>query len=89
MFNENKEYRELMLINQFRLPRSLEYIAERFGNELTYNQIIDLYKLAVKEVLIFYKIDCIIDLPWGEGYVVAKNLWKEKLITAIKIKEEL
>ena len=82
------EYYNYMIINQYEIPRRLEYIAESFGRELTYNQICDLYALSVKEILIIYNKTCILDLPFGKGFVLARKKWVSKMAEAIKILHE-
>lgn len=80
----DKEYKKWELKNQFSIPRRAEYIAHRFGGELTYNEITDFYAIAVQEVLMFYNIKVLSEAPWGSGFVDVKNRWIEKMTTCLE-----
>lgn len=79
-----QKYREWTLKNQFRIPRSNEYLVERFKNELTYNDMVNLYVISVNEVLKNHKVEVLTDIPWGRGYFEAKKRWEEKIINNIR-----
>ena len=79
MSMEFKEFKDWELENQHRLNRRLQWYAKSYGDKLTYNQVTQLYALAVDEVLIIYQVKNLSDIPWGIGYNLAKNLWLEKL----------
>ena len=78
------EYRNYMLTHQFDIPRRKQYIAHRYGNILTYNQIANLYETSVSDILNIYNVECIIDIPFVKGLVEAAYRWEEKLGEAKK-----
>ena len=81
---EDKQYRKYMLTHQFDIPRKIDYIARGYGDVLTYNQITNLYKASVNDVLNIHNIECVIDLPFGQGLREAQLRWEEKLGEAKK-----
>ena len=87
MIFRDEEYKKWELKNQFFIPRRGEYIAHRFGSELTYNEITDFYAMAVQEVLTFYNIKVLSEAPWGTAYVKVKDRWIEKMTTCLEIRE--
>ena len=66
-------------MRQWELPSKNYYIAYSFGNKLTFNQIIDLWRTAVTEVLIIENINYLYELPYGKGYVMATEKWENLL----------
>ena len=87
MIFRDEEYKKWELKNQFFIPRRLEYIAHRFGSELTYNEITDFYAMAVQEVLMFYNIKVLSEALWGTVYVKVQDRWVEKMTTCLKTRE--
>ena len=73
-----------MLTHQFDIPRKVQYIASEYGNILTYNQIANLYKTSVSDILNIYNVECIIDLPYEKGLTEARYRWEDKLGEAKK-----
>jgi hypothetical protein len=82
-----EEYKKWELKNQFSIPRRLEYIAHRFGNEFTYNEITEFYAISVREVLMFYNVKVLSETPWGVGFLEVQDRWVEKMNTCLKRKE--
>ena len=48
---KDEKYRNWSKTNQFRIPKVNEYIASSFGRDLTYNEVTEAYKQAVRETL--------------------------------------
>ena len=61
------------------------HIAYSFGNKLTFNQIIDLWRTAVTEVLIIENINYLYELPYGKGYMMATEKWENLLKEAAMV----
>lgn len=81
---KNEEYKKWESKNQFFIPKRLQYIAHSFGRELTYNEVTDFYTIAVQEVLIFYNVKLLSEVPWGVGFKEVSDRWVEKMTTCLK-----
>lgn len=74
-------------VNQFNLPRRLALEAMKYGDKLSYNQVVELYRISVEEVLTIYNIKCLCELPFGSGYVTVKCKWMKKIKEAMEVTE--
>lgn len=76
----DKELLAYFIEHQFELPKKLYYYAERFPN-VTFNQALKLYELAVKEVIITFNAKHLFDTPlsFGKGLFYAKKEWLRKM----------
>ena len=72
---------------QYELPRTMmvTYDADRFGNDLTYNQMTKLYSMAVDEVLLAHNVMLLSDISYGRGFHEAHERWVEKIKYCLKI----
>lgn len=89
IFMKDDNYKAWLKVHQYSIPRKLSYIASRYGDKLTYNQITELYALAVREVLITHDISLIDELPWGAGFGLARDKWVEMMEETLKFHESL
>lgn len=82
-FNSEK-FREYMKEKQYRMNQRDEWIASCYGNQLLYNEIIELRLIALRQILIKYNVEVITDIPWGQGLFEYRNKWKEMMSEAVK-----
>lgn len=82
VFN-NDDFREYMKTKQYRLNERDEYIASLYGDKLSFNEIIELRLIALRQTLIKYDIEVITDLSWGKGLVEYRNKWEQMMKEAI------
>ena len=85
---KDEKYRNWNKTNQFRIPKVNEYIASLFGRDLTYNEVTEAYKQAVRETLNENNIEVISDLPFGKGRLLAREKWEDIMTKLIKEKRE-
>ena len=85
MFMNDDYYKTWLKYNQYNIPKKYYCIASEYGNKLTYNQITILYAIAVDEVLTIYNVSLINELPFGLGFVLAKDKWVEKMKEALEV----
>ena len=85
----NKEdFREYMKIKQYKMNDRDQWIASRYGDKLTYNEVIELRHIAIRKVLIENNIEVITDLPFGRGLLLYRIEWEKMMITAIENRKE-
>ena len=84
VFMKDDNYKTWLKVHQYSIPKRLSYIASRYGDKLTYNQVTELYALAVREVLITHNISLIDELPWGTGFGLATDKWVKMMEEALK-----
>jgi hypothetical protein len=89
IFMKDDNYKTWLKDHQYRIPKHSLYIASRYGDKLTYNQITELYVLAVREVLITHNISLIDELPWGTGFGLAEDKWVKMMEEALKAQKSL
>ena len=85
---DKKKFKEWELKNQYRIPKHYEYIAERYGKYMTYNTLIMLFRISVVEVLLYYDVETLNEVPFGKGYVELKNRWIDKMQRYIQIQNK-
>lgn len=81
---DNDKFREYMKTKQYHLSYRDEWIANRYGNKLTYNEVMELRLIALRKTLIKYNIEVITDLQWGKGLVEFRNEWEKLMTEAVK-----
>ena len=79
-----EDYKYRLRVNQFNIPRNKMWLGQEFGDRLSYNQVIKLYSLAVEKILITYNVETLLDIPYGQGYLLAENLWVSWMKEAIE-----
>ena len=85
---DKKKLKEWELKNQYRIPKCLEYIAEKYGRYITYNTLIIFFQISVTEVLLYYNVETLGEIPFGRGYVELKNRWIDKMQRYIQIQNK-
>ena len=72
----SKQFREYMKYKQYQLSDRDQFRASLYGDKLTYNEIVELRLLALREILIKYKVEVITDISWGKGLLEYRNKWE-------------
>ena len=72
----SKQFRGYMKYKQYQLSDRDQFIASLYGDKLTYNEIVELRLLALREILIKYKVEVITDISWGKGLLEYRNKWE-------------
>ena len=85
---DKKKLKEWELKNQYRIPKRLEYIAEKYGRYITYNTLIIFFQISVTEVLLYYNVETLGEVSFGRGYVELKNRWIDKMQRYIQIQNK-
>lgn len=85
----DEEFKKWEEVNQFNLPKRLAVLlnAMGYGDKLSYNQVVKLYRISVEEVLTIHNVKCLCELPFGSGYIVARCKWLKKMKEAVEIVE--
>lgn len=85
-FNSEK-YKEYMKVKQYKMNDRDQWIASRYGDKLTYNEVIGLRHIALRKVLIENNIEVITDLPWGKGLLLYREEWEKMMEKAIECRK--
>ena len=74
------------IAHQYELPRRLHSYAKYYPN-VSFNQALKLYKLAVEETIIIFNVKHLFDTPlsFGRGLIYAKDKWLQKMRQAEEI----
>lgn len=72
----SEQFREYMKYKQYQLSDRDQFIASLYGDKLTYNEIVELRLLALREILIKYKVEVITDISCGKGLLEYRNKWE-------------
>ena len=64
--------------NEIHIPRKYAYLAREYP-EVTWKQANIIWKNSVENVKAIYKAKCLIDIPFGQGYVEAFGEFKRML----------
>ena len=83
---DNEKFREYMKEKQYHMNQRDEWIASRYGNELLYNEIVELRLIALRQILIKYNVEVMTDISWGRGLLEYRNKWIEMMSEAVKIR---
>lgn len=81
-----EQFREYMKYKQYKLSDRDQFIASLYGDKLTYNEIVELRLLALREVLIKYGVEVITDIPWGKGLLEYRDKWEKMMEEVINEK---
>ena len=85
---DKEKLKKWELKNQYRIPKHYEYIAERYGEYMTYNILTMFFRMSVTEVLLYYNVETLGEIPFGKGYVELKNRWIDKMQRYIQIQNQ-
>lgn len=85
---DKEKFKKWELKNQYRIPTRYEYIAEKYGKYMTYNTLIMFFRMSVTEVLLYYNVETLGEVPFGKGYVELKNRWIDKMQRYIQIQNK-
>lgn len=85
---DKEKLKKWELKNQYRIPKRYEYIAERYGEYMTYNILTMFFRMSVTEVLLYYNVETLGEIPFGKGYVELKNRWIDKMQRYIQIQNQ-
>lgn len=83
-FDKTKFY-NWELHNQWYLPKYLQFIAVMYGNDISFNKIMEFYITTVDEILSLYNVSTLSQVaPCGYGYLIAQNEWEKKIKKYLK-----
>ena len=84
---DKEEYKNYMRIKQYRFNEIDEWIASKYGDKLTFNEVTELRLIAIRQILIKYNVEVITDISWGKGLLEYRKLWEEMMLDTIKTRE--
>lgn len=68
---------------QYQLNERDQWIASLYGDKLTFNEVMELRLIALRQTLIKHNIEVITDLPWGKGLVEYRDKWQQMMRDAV------
>jgi hypothetical protein len=74
----DKDMRAGIAANEIYIPKKYAHLAHEYPN-ITWAQANEFWKSAVKNIKTVYKVDYLIDIPFGKGYVEAFAEFKRML----------
>ena len=73
------------LHNQWYLPKHFQLIAEIYGDNISFNKIMEFYITTVDEILSLYNVSTLSQVgPFGYGYLITRNEWEKKIKKYLK-----
>lgn len=82
----DKDMKAGIVATEMHIPRRYEYLAHKYP-EVSWKQANILWTHAVTTIKTIYKVEYLIDLPFGKGYVEAAYEFEEKLKKANHLAE--
>lgn len=82
----NKDMRARIAAKEMHVPGRYEWLAHRYPH-VTWRQANIFWSHAVTTIKTIYKVKCLIDIPFGKGYVEAAHEFEEMLKKANHIAE--
>ena len=88
MIRFNKDMRVGIAANEVHIPRRYDYLAHRYPH-VTWRQANDFWVYSVATIKTTYKVEYLIDIPFGKGYVEAAEEFERMLKKANHLAERL
>lgn len=78
-----EDFKKYERARQYQLNERDQWIASQYGDKLTFNEVMELRLIALRQSLIKHNVEVITDIPYGKGLLEYRNKWEQMMKEAV------